>query len=401
MFNGLRNALRAAAFTRDLVGGERPSLFKRMSGQPEVTSHIAFTGPGLPALHYDLYLVPDRERRAAIVVTHGFTHEGNADPRLQALCRRLARAGFVVMAPQLDEMRHYRLGLGDTAALELSVDTIADHPAVDPDRIGVAAFSFGAAPTLIALAHEPLKSRVAAAMIFGGFFDLRRTFHYVLTGRYCLDGVPLRAELPTANDDRWKFLRANVDVLPASPTRDRFMATLNRLVDDPSHSPVDPQWSGAEHAAFTLFANRDPDRFDALYAEVAPYVDDWVRRLSPCEYAEQVTTPLLVIHSRTDPKTPYTESLAISRGLPNAPPVHLAVLNTFSHVDLTLNWRSARAIANDVLPGLLMIWRVARWLMQMQRQPANASARESHRGYFRRSGDRMLSARSAANRRRA
>ena len=49
--------------------------------------------------------------------------------------------------------------------------------------------------------------------------------------------------------------------------------------------------------------------------------------------------------------------------------VHLAVLNTFSHVDLTLNWRSAREIVHDVVPGLAMIWNCARWLMRVQRRP--------------------------------
>ena len=365
MFSRARDALWAAAFTRDIVAGDRPTLFKRLGGRPEVTAHVA--GGGATTLRYDLYVVPGRGRGAAVVVTHGFTHEGTADPRLQALCHRLARAGFVVMAPEFDEMRRYRLGLGDTGALVLAVDTIAAHPGVDPARVCVAAFSFGAAPALIALSREPLKSRVAAAMIFGGFFDLRRTFKYVLTGGYDLDGVRHHAVLPTEHDDRWKFLRANVDVLPASPTREAFMQALDHLTRDPAYAPRPEVWSAVEQATFALFANRDPDGFDGLYAAVAPYIDEWVRCLSPSEYASQLTTPLLVVHSRTDPKTPYTESLAISRGLPNAPPVHLAVLNTYSHVDLKLDWRSIRAVARDVVPGLLMIWGSAHWLMRVQR----------------------------------
>jgi hypothetical protein len=92
-----------------------------------------------------------------------------------------------------------------------------------------------------------------------------------------------------------------------------------------------------------------------------------VRRLSPCEYAHDLTTPLLIVHSRTDPKTSYTESVAMSRGVPNAPRPHLAVLNTFSHVDLALNWRSLRSVASDVVPGLLMIWGIGRWLLRVAR----------------------------------
>ena len=190
MRSRLRHAWRAAAFTWDLVAGGGDH-----HGSPVATTAHTFQSGGR-TVRYDRYAVPEARPggHAALIVTHGFTHEGAGDPRLQALCRRLARAGFVVVAPEFDEMRQYRLGLGDQADLEAAVAAVGRDPEVDPARVGVMAFSFGSAPTLIGLSQPPLRDAVSFAVIFGGYFDLRRTFKYVLTGAY--DGCGHRGGRP-------------------------------------------------------------------------------------------------------------------------------------------------------------------------------------------------------------
>ena len=149
--------------------------------------------------------------------------------------------------------------------------------------------------------------------------------------------MPQRAVLPTAHDDRWKFLHANVDVLPPSGSRPAFTEALAGLVRDPTQRVAPDAWSAAEQAMFTLFANQDPARFDALYATVAPYVEGWVRRLSPCEYAGDLTTPLLIVHSRTDPKTSVHRK---HRDEPRRAARPAAASGRVEHVLRTSTWRS-------------------------------------------------------------
>ena len=362
----LRHAWRATAFTWDLVAGDRDTWVKRWSGTPAVTRHQT---PGQRAVRYDCYAVPDAHgrRHPALVVAHGFTHEGAADPRLQALCRRLARAGFVVVAPEFDEMRHYRLGTGDQADLEEVVAALGTHPEIDPSRAGVMAFSFGAAPTLIGLAQSPLREAIRFAVIFGGYFDLKRTFRYVLTGAYEGFGYAGRLPVPSTGDDRWKFLRGNLGMIPPSPTSSLFEAATDRRVADPQ-APVDVSGcSDAERAAFALIENRDPDRFEALYAAAAPYSDGWVQRMSPVHTAHGITAHLILIHSFTDQKTPFIESIAMSRGVPAAPPPSLTLLNAFAHVDLRLDWRSLSSLRRDGLPGIAAVWRLVVAVMRAGR----------------------------------
>lgn len=357
-------AWRAAAFVYDLAAGERDTWVKRSAGPVAVTS-FTVTSAGR-AVGCDRYATaePPGRPRPCMVVTHGFTHEGSSDPRLQALCRRLARAGFVAVAPHLDEMRQYRLGLGDQADLEAVVVALAADPGIDAARIGVMAFSFGSAPTLIGLAQPLLRERVAFAVIFGGYFDLRRTFKYVLTGAYEGFGYAGRLALPETGDDRWKFLRGNLGMIPPSPTSHVIADVAARRAADPG-APADlTDCSPEERAAFALIENRDPDRYDALYEATGPLVDRWIRQLSPVFTAAGIRTPLILVHSFTDQKTPFIESIAMSRGVPQAPAPQLVLLNAFAHVDLRLDWRSLSSLLRDGVPGLVAVWRTVRGVLR-------------------------------------
>jgi hypothetical protein len=363
----LRRAWSAAAFTYDLVCGDGDTWVKRAAGPVAVSSRqVTVLGR---TIRYDTYQCGSApwRRRPALVVTHGFTHEGSQDPRLQALCRRLARVGFVVTAPEFDEMRQYRLGLGDKADLEAAVAALADHPDVDTSRVGVMAFSFGAAPTLIGLSHAPLKHAVAFAVVFGGYFDLKRTFKYVLTGAYEGFGYHGRLVPPATGDDRWKFLRGNLGMIPPSPTAHILEAAAHRRVADPDAAVDVSGCSADERAAFALIENRDPDRYDGLFEAAGAHVHQWIRRLSPVYSADGITAKLFLVHSFTDQKTPFIESIAMSRGVPNAPPPTLVLLNTFAHVDLRLDWRSLRSLVSDGVPGLAGMWSVVRGVLQEAR----------------------------------
>lgn len=367
MFSALRDSLWAAAFIRDFIAGERPTLFKRLGGTPVVTQHVT-SEPGRRTVPFDLYVTPSRShtRRPALIVTHGFAHEGAHDPRLEALCRRLARLGWIVMTPEFAQMKRFQLGLDDTEDLETSLLALRRRDDVDPAHIGVLAFSFGAAPMLIGLSRDPVRSLVSFGLVFGGYFDLRTTMKYVLTGAYDNEGHSGRVALPDHNDDRWRFLAGNVNLIPESVTRHRFIALVDAQCGHvPSTASID-EFTGPEQALFRLIDNREPDRFDDLYRAAAPYIDTWVRAVSPCYTADGIVTRLVIVHSETDQKTHFTESLAMAHGVRNAPPPRLAIVNTFAHVDLKLNLRSWRSLRDEVIPGLRQLWSVGLSLVREQ-----------------------------------
>lgn len=364
-FRPVHEAGRTILFLSDFFAGGSPSPFKLLAGEPEVTEGTLAVDD-TSKVPYDLYHCPAEAPRAGLLLTHGLAHLGNQDPRVRDQALRLARAGFVVMAPDLQQMKHYQLGFQDVEALVGAVQCLRALPQVDSTRIGLIAPSFAAGPALIALSRPQVQEQVRFALIFGGYWDLRRTLRYTLTGAYQAEGLAGRIPLEGNRRNRWKFLRGNLDLLAPSPSREAYTAFLGAKIDDPllDIAPVLANFSQEERQLLVFMDNEDPERFDSLYAGLPAAVHAWVDTLSLYHYTDQLRTKLLIAHSRADEKVHFTESLALGRHLPHAPPPEIQILGLFTHVDLRVNWRSLRALWDELLPGLTQLYLLSLHLLR-------------------------------------
>lgn len=357
----VRSAVWTTLMISDFLAGESASLFKFLSPTP-ATSRDTLAAPDGP-LPFDLYNPSRGEPHAGLILVHGFAHKGNQDPRIREHAGRLARAGFAVMAPDLRDMKTYRLGFADARSLEACIAHLRRLPQVDSARVGLLAPSFAAGPALIALSRSPQPLRFA--LIVGGYCDLRETLRYTLTGAY---GEPGDEQLrgPARNRrSRWKFLAGNLDHLPPSPSRSELGLFMERQMRNP-RPPVEPRlarFTAGEQALVRFMANEDPQLFDSLYAAVPAPVRAWVDTLSLDHYLGANRTPLLLVHSTTDGKVPYTESLRLSRSLPRTTSSRLYIIDLLAHVDLSLRLDSLAALWNHTLPGLGRLWLLAYHLL--------------------------------------
>ena len=350
----VRTTLWTSLLLSDFLAGESPSLFKFLSRAPH-TSQDSLATPDGP-VPFALYRPPGQDPAAGLILVHGFAHRGKQDPRIDRQARRLARAGFVVMAPDLEAMKSYKLSFADARALTACMAHLRAVPQVDSARIGLIAPSFAAGPALIALSRAPAPLRFA--LVFGGYYDLRRTLHYTLTGAYTADGQAGRIDPGPNRRNRWKFLAGNLDLLPASPSRAELALFLQQQIAQPER-PVLPhldRFAAAEQNMVRFMANEEPALFDSLYATVPAPVRAWVDTLSLHHYSAAIQTPLLLVHSTGDGKVPYTESLALSRALPQSPASRLYIVDLFAHVDLAMRWDSLATVWNHTLPGLGRLW---------------------------------------------
>ena len=368
LFSAPRDAVWSLLFFADMAAGDRPSLYKRLTHPPTVSADTLVLADGL-TVPFDLYHPRTETPAAALVLTHGLAHLGNRDPRVKALSRRLARAGFVVMAPDLLQMKTYKLGFRDVDALVASLNPLHGLPEVDPQKVGVIGPSYGAGPVLIAISRPSVRNRVRWAFLFGGYYDLRRALRYTLTGAYDAEGYTGRIGLEGNRHNRWKFLRGNVDLLPPSPSREEYIAFLSAKLDSPALDirPALSRFSDAEQRTLIFIDNEDPARFDSLYATAPPSIHAWVDTLSMVHYTPGIAAHLLISHSIGDNKVHFTESLTLGRRLPNAPEPHVAVVGLFSHVDLTLKWHSLKALWQEVIPDLGRVWGLAYRLLRKRR----------------------------------
>lgn len=118
------------------------------------------------------------ERRAAFIVLHGFGSNKTSSNTMQPT-KVLGELGYVVLRFDMRGCGESEGEFGRVICLEQVEDTrnaltfLADHPAVDPERIGVIGSSFGGA---VAVYTGGVDKRVAAVVSNGGWGDGERKF---------------------------------------------------------------------------------------------------------------------------------------------------------------------------------------------------------------------------------
>lgn len=248
-----------------------------------------------------------------LVLVHGLSRHGQAHPFFERLGRALARAGFMVTAPDLPHLRAFQLADSDVTRVVQEVKALAR---LTRGPLGILGFSFGAGPALLAALDAEVRDRLALVGSFGGYWDLRDVIVFSTTGWFEEDGRWRRARQEEYN--RWKLLAAMTPYLPDGEGRRR----LTRIVDLKLANPraeVGEEAAGLGgdgRALLALVENSERDRAPALIDSLPPAVKERLRRFSPATWIGGVRARLLIAHGSADDSIPYTESLRLAREAP-------------------------------------------------------------------------------------
>jgi dienelactone hydrolase len=276
---------------------------------------------------------PARGKRwPAIVLLNGAAARGRRDARIRALAEGLARAGYLVVLPDLPGLRRGEL---TTETLKAAV-AVAEASARRGDARGgkVALFGMstgGALALLVAERARPARFvRLVAAM--GAFTDIRAVLRLATTRTYRAGGR-LVGYAPAG------FLslvagRSLAAALPAGPDRIRLLKAL-AAVDPTAPDPLAPvrvvpgsSLTSGGRAVVTLLSNRDPQRFDTLYAALPAVVRATCRRLSPVSRAAALRVPVLLAADDRDAYFPPTHARELAAAAPRGA---VSIVQTVSH----------------------------------------------------------------------
>ncbi|HEX4747502.1 MAG TPA: hypothetical protein VFU99_11555 [Gaiellaceae bacterium] len=206
---------------------------------------------------------------AVVVFANAATPHGVGEPAVGRFLGGLASAGFVAVAPELPRVRRGEV-TPDT------VDALVRVAEASGRRVALVGASTGAGLAILAASDPRLAERVTSVAAIAPFASLRAILRLGTTGHYGdrpFDTVPLVG------------IAAARSLLSSAP-------------DDPGVPP--------------LLANRDPDRFDALYAALAPETRALVEELSPLSRIHAVEAPVELASSPADPFFPVAESIALA-----------------------------------------------------------------------------------------
>jgi acetyl esterase/lipase len=271
----------------------------------------AFRGSGEPCERVRLAGVdalvarPRHDSDSVVVYVNAATPHGIELPAVGHFLRGLARAGVVAVAPELPRVK-------EGEVTPATVDALVAVGRASGPRVAFIGASTGAGLAVLAAGDPRLAARVTAVAAIAPFASLRKLLQLATTGYY--------GERPFA----------------ASSLVGR--ATARSLV---ASAPEDP-------AVPALLANRDPTRFYALYAALAPETRELVHELSPLSRIGDVPIPVEVVVSPTDRFFPCEESraladaghdvrLTVTRGLEHVyPRLGLRVLPVLAALERTL-----------------------------------------------------------------
>ena len=183
---------------------------------------------------------------------------------------------------------------------------------------------------LLAAEDDRLRDRVSLVSGIAPYTDLAEVIRLATTGYHRDPARPdrlVRYETEPFLDVA--VARSVVAALP--PGHDRILLLVDEDAPDPLAALRRMPTAGLDDDARSvvdLLANRDPRRFDELYAALPAPVRDQVEGLSPLRRARRLRVPVELASAPADKYFPVAQSQALARAAPDA---RVTVTTVLSH----------------------------------------------------------------------
>lgn len=320
-----------------------PASPLKLVGATPIKEEVTFPA-GSTQVTADLYRPDDNGRHGAILVVIGAAPRALKDPRVVRLATSAARAGLVVMIPELEHLLADEMVPDEIEEVVAAFQYLRDQPFVDLDKTGMVGFSVGAGIGLVAASDPRISDDVALFGSFGGYYDLYDVITDATTETIPNDGQ----RIPWSPDPKTlDVLRRSLIYYVDNP-RDQDILTRIFLEGDESARQLGVL-SPRSQAIFAVLDNHDPGRAAELFAALPADDQAILRRLSPSASLDGVHTELIIMHDRHDHYLPYVESrelAAAARQQQNE--VHYAELDIFRHVNPRLPANPITFLANVI-----------------------------------------------------
>lgn len=315
------------------------------------TSPVTEAEQSLPTRHGPLRArtyTPAVVRTRPVVLLGGIHALGIDEPRLRHLATEIARAGAVVVTPELPDLKSYLITgrLTDDiedAALAVAEAHAAGTPAGADRRIGLIGVSFSGGLSIVAAGRPALRDRVAFVFSFGGHASLPRVLRYLATGRHP-DGP-----VPPPHDYGNVVLLMNVapmlvpeaQVVPLRASVGRFLHASHLAMFDKTRAAqafaeAEAMEAPLPDAARHLMHLVNTRNAGELGRTMLPHLDrdDFEAALSP-ERSPAPTAPVFLLHAEGDTIIPTLEVEALRATLESrGTPVRMMTTSLLAHAEV-------------------------------------------------------------------
>jgi len=279
------------------------------------------------------------DKLPALFFVNGVVTQGRELPEVQRLAEGLARAGYLVVVPDLPGLRRGEIRPQTVHETVEVAKAISERPDARGGKVGLVGVSTGATLAVLAAEKDELEGRVSVVAGVAPYTDARTVLDIATTGYYQKDGRPVRYDadpfLPGV------ITQSLVSTLPPSEDRDALLDELEEVDRLRPEFLTDLRGMGPEASSVAEFlANDDPQRFEELYEGLPEGVRSKMEELSPLAGDERLSVPVEVISGPEDKYFPVSESYAIVRIAPQA---RVTVTEALDHVEPSSSFRDLPA----------------------------------------------------------
>lgn len=282
----------------------------------------------------------------AILFVNGTVSEGRAYPEVQNLARGLARAGYLVVVPDLPGLTTDEI-TGETVSSTVdAASAVADRPDALDGKVSLIGVSTGATLSLLAAEDPEVGERVSVVSGLAPYTDIRTVLNIATTGYYRDGEEYMRYDADPFLS--YVIARSMLAALPPGEDRDTLRAELeevDRLDPDPLAGLRD--WSTGNlspeaRSVVELLANQDPERFGGVYEALPPEILARMESLSPLAGDEQIAAHVELASGPRDKYFPISESFAAGS---IAPDYRVTVSEAIDHSEVSFSLRDLPAFA--------------------------------------------------------
>jgi hypothetical protein len=274
--------------------------------------------------------------REAIIDVPG-AGDNRAVPQLVNLSQSLAREGVVVVNVGTPALFDYRVSARDGEAVVQAFEFLQHWPGVDPQRIGILAFSVGDLMACVGAADPHIRDRVAFLAFLGGYVDVTSLLGTV--GRRAQDVAGQTQPWQPIPTDLYVLARTVSSLLSSSDQQLlRKAFPLAATLAPPLSAQQQAQLSPDAAAYYHLLEGNEPGRVNRNLAALSPPMKALLTQLSPLSVLGQIRAPIHLLHDRTDPSIPFTQAQEFAVALTRLHHHYdFAAYSIFSHVQVQSN----------------------------------------------------------------
>jgi pimeloyl-ACP methyl ester carboxylesterase len=275
----------------------------------------------------------------AVFVVNGTVRQGRKLPEVRNLAEGFARAGYVVVVPDLPGLTEDEI-TPETARETVDVAReVSERPDVEDGEVALVGVSTGATLALLAAEDPALRGKVSLVAGVAPYSNIKTVLNVATTGHYRRPGGGL-VRYEATPFLSYVVARSLVAALPPGEDKLTLSAELERAgreSPDPlsglSSRRTDDLGPDAR-SVVRLLANRNPERFAALYADLPKDVSHDLEVLSPLAGTGRIRVPVELATGPRDKYFPPSQSYGLER---IAPERRVTVTEALDHAELEVS----------------------------------------------------------------